>query len=148
MPRAHANRHPAHRILLVDDNKMGLAARKTVLKELGYEIAAIANPVDALEWLSHEKCDLLVTDFKMPAMNGIELIQAVRKAAPGLPVILISGFVDAMGLDETTTGADAVVQKSANEVAHLVRAVKRLLEAPRKPAAKVKAQAKARSAGN
>lgn len=143
MSRPLAHRSPTPRILLVDDNKMGLAARKTVLKELGYEIAAIANPLDALEWLAHEKCDLMVTDFKMPAMNGIELIQAVRKVTPGLPVVLISGFVDAMGLDEGTTGADAVVQKSANEIAHLVRAVKRLLEAPkRKPASGVAPKAK------
>jgi CheY-like chemotaxis protein len=147
MSRAAAQRSAPPRILLVDDNKMGLAARKTVLKELGYEIAAIPNPLDALEWLARERCDLVVTDFKMPAMNGIELIQEVRKIAPGLPAVLISGFVDALGLDETTTGADAVVQKSANEIAHLVRAVKRLLEPKKKPAASHAAKSRVRHSG-
>jgi len=74
-----------------------------------------------------------VTDYKMPRMDGVELIARLRKHAPGLPVILISGFVDALGLNEDNTGADAVIQKSANEVSHLVRSVGRLL---RKPPAK------------
>jgi hypothetical protein len=48
--------------------------------------------------------------------------------------VLVSGFVDALGLNEATTGADGVIQKSANEVTHLVRAVNRLMR--RKPAKK------------
>jgi hypothetical protein len=48
--------------------------------------------------------------------------------------VLLSGFVDALGLNEQTTGAEAVIQKSANEVPHLVRAVARLLK--KKPAAR------------
>jgi hypothetical protein len=61
----------------------------------------------------------------------------LRKHSPGLPVILISGFVDALGLSEQNTGADVVIQKSHNEVSHLVRAVARLLnrKSPKKPAA-------------
>jgi len=48
--------------------------------------------------------------------------------------VLVSGFVDTLGMNEASTGADAVIQKSANEVTHLVRAVSRLLR--RKPAKK------------
>jgi CheY-like chemotaxis protein len=64
-------------------------------------------------------------------MDGLELIVRLRKQAPELLIILISGFVDTLGLNEATTGADAVIQKSNNEVTHLVRAVNRLLR--RKP---------------
>ena len=49
-------------------------------------------------------------------------------------IVMVSGFVDTLGLNEATTGADAVIQKSNNEVTHLVRAVNRLLR--RKPAKK------------
>jgi hypothetical protein len=51
-------------------------------------------------------------------------------------IILISGFTDTLGLNEANTGADIVLQKSANEVTHLIRAVNRLIRkpAPRKPA--------------
>src|SRR5579863_1664186 len=114
-------------ILLVDDNKLGLSARKSVLEELGHRIATASNGVDALEQFGDCKFDLVVTDYKMPRMDGLELIVGLRKMVPDLPVILISGFVDSLGLNEATTGADVVIQKSANEVSHMVRAVARLL---------------------
>jgi CheY-like chemotaxis protein len=121
-------------ILLVDDNKLGLCARKSVLEELGHRIVTASNGVDALEHFSNHTFDLVVTDYKMPRMDGLELIVKLRKIAPELPVILISGFVDALGLSEENTGADVVIQKSANEVSHMVRSVARLLR--KKPAKK------------
>jgi len=111
----------------VDDNANGLKARKTVLEELGYGIVTASNGHDALERFTPQKFDLVVTDYKMPRMDGIELIGHLRNLAPDLPIILISGFVDSMGLNEENTKADAVIQKSANEVSHLARAVARLL---------------------
>src|ERR1035437_2920455 len=121
-------------ILLVDDNKLGLSARKCVLEELGHRIATAANGVDALALFASAKFDLVVTHYKMPRMDGLELIAGLRKTSPELPVILISGFVDSLGLSEENTGADVVLQKSANEVSHLVRSVGRLLR--RKPGKK------------
>jgi CheY-like chemotaxis protein len=115
------------RILLVDDNANGLKARKMVLEELGYGIVTASNGHDALERFAPQKFDLVVTDYKMPHMDGLELIVHLRKLAPEVPIVLISGFVDSMGLNEENTQADAVIQKSANEVAHLSRAVARLL---------------------
>ena len=123
------------RILLVDDNANGLTARKTVLEELGHKITACSNAADALDQLSQQSFDLVVTDYKMPRMDGIELISRIRKQTPSLPLVLISGFVDALGLTEESTGADAVIQKSSNEIPNLLRAVARLLA--RKPAPKV-----------
>jgi CheY-like chemotaxis protein len=122
------------RILLVDDNTHGLTARKTVLEELGHRISTASSGADALEQFASNKFDLVVTDYKMPRMDGMELISRLRKQAPNLPIILVSGFVDSMGLSEDNTRADVVIQKSANEVAHLVRSVNRLLR--RKPAKK------------
>jgi CheY-like chemotaxis protein len=131
---------PAHaRILLVDDNANGLSARKTVLEELGHRISTAASGADAIEQFGSHKFDLVVTDYKMPRMDGLELIKRLRKLIPGLPIVLISGYVDTLGLNEASTGADVVIQKSANEVSHLVRAVNRLLR--RKPVVKKPAQA-------
>lgn len=122
------------RLLLVDDNKSGLAARLSVLSEQGYCVTTATNGEDALEHLPQSQFDLMVTDYRMPRMDGIELIRRVRSLHPGLPVILLSGYVEAVGLSESNTGADLVLTKSANEVTHLVRAVARLLR--RKPARK------------
>jgi CheY-like chemotaxis protein len=125
------------RILLVDDNANGLAARRSVLEELGHRITTSTSGADALEQFAAHKFDLVITDYKMPRMDGLELIGRLRTLAPGLPIVLVSGYVDTLGMSETSTGADVVIQKSANEVSHLVRSVNRLLRpkpAPRKPA--------------
>jgi CheY-like chemotaxis protein len=104
-----------------------LRARKTVLQELGHKVTTASSAADALDCFAAQKFDLVVTDYKMPRMDGLELIERLRKQRADLPVILISGFVDTLGLTESNTGADAVVQKSAHEVPHLMRAVARVL---------------------
>lgn len=138
MPTAHKPASLHLKILVVDDNANGLAARKSVLEELGHKITTAPNGVEAFALFQEHKFDLVVTDYRMPRMDGLELISNVRGLRPEIPIVLISGFTDSLGLDEKSTGADAVIQKSANEVSHLVRAVNRLLRkkaAPRKPAA-------------
>ena len=88
----------------------------------------------------------------MPRMNGAELIQRIRKLNPNARIILLSGFVEPLGLTEENTGADAVIAKSSNEPAHLPRWVKRLVNrGTRKPPATQKsapARAKASSGPN
>lgn len=125
------------RILLVDDNSAGLKARKTVLEELGYRVTSALNGEEALEQFAEQKFDLVITDYKMPRMDGTDLIARLRRKTPDLPIILLSGYVEALGFNESNSGADAVIQKSAHEVSHLTRAVARLLrqKPSRKPAA-------------
>src|SRR5271154_5313792 len=124
------------RILMVDDNSMGLLARRSVLEELGHRVHTSSSPQEALEIFAKHRFDVVVTDYKMPKMDGIVFIGELRKQNANVAVILISGFTDALGLDEKSTGADVVLQKSSNEVAHLIRAVNRLLRNP--PAARKK----------
>jgi len=120
-------------ILLVDDNKGGLMARKAVLEELGYRCEGALSGKQALSLFEEHLFDLVVTDFKMPDMDGTELIGRLRSERDGIPVVLISGFVDALGLNEENTGAHIVIMKSSNEVQHLIRSVGRLLKSPKKP---------------
>ena len=122
------------RILLVDGNAAGLAARKTVLEEQGHKVWVASGVADALDQFSGHKFDVVVTDHKMPRMDGLGLIQKVHAISADTPVVLLSGFVDALGLNEQTTGASAVIQKSANEVPHLIRAVARMLKRKKGPA--------------
>jgi CheY-like chemotaxis protein len=70
----------------------------------------------------------------MPAMDGVALIAELRRRGFKNPVILLSGLLTHLGLTKKTAGADLLIQKSANEMEHLVRGVKRLLAAPKKPA--------------
>ena len=141
---------PSHpHILLVDDNRDGLLVRRTVLEELGYAVSIALNGEEGLKLFESANFDVVVTDYRMPRMNGAELIQRIRKLNPLARIILLSGFVEPLGLTEENTGADVVIAKSSNEPAHLTRWVKRLLNrAVRKPPATQKmapARAKASS---
>jgi CheY-like chemotaxis protein len=131
------------RVLLVDDNSHGLIARRSVLEEIGVGVSTATSGSEALQLLSAGEYHLLVTDFKMPGMDGIELIRCAREAKPQLKVILLSGFVEPLGLTEQTTGADEVIAKCAGEVNMLVRSVIRLLT--RKPPASDRGAARAKA---
>jgi CheY-like chemotaxis protein len=121
------------RILLLDDNSLGLSARRSVLEELGHKVVTSGAPQEALELCGKQRFDVVVTDYKMPKMNGLEFIARLRKQSPTVGIILISGFTDTLGLNESNTGADVVIQKSSNEVTHLIRSVNRLLRNQQKP---------------
>jgi CheY-like chemotaxis protein len=140
---------PALRILLVDDNRLGLIARKSVLEDQGYHIITAAEGEEAFERFGRDKFDLIITDYKMPKMNGLQLIERIRKAAADVPIILISGYVDALGMTEANTGANIVISKSAVEVPQLVRSVNRLLRKPavKKPAASQRLVSRSRQQG-
>jgi CheY-like chemotaxis protein len=121
-------------ILLVDDNSDGVLARRSVLEELGYKVVSAGCGRDALQLAERENFDLVITDYRMSPVDGVELITKLRERNFRKPIILLTGFADSLGLRAENTGADVVVQKSANEVANLLRQTKRLLSPPRKPA--------------
>jgi CheY-like chemotaxis protein len=125
---------PLLTILLIDHNRQGLMARKSILEEQGYSVTTASAGEDGLRQFSEGNFDLVVTEYKMPRINGADVIAHIKGQRPNTPVVLISGMVDALGLTEQNTGADVVVAKSSNEVTHLTRAVNRLLRS--KPAKK------------
>lgn len=107
---------------------MGVAARRCILEELGYKITTATDPLEALSLFHAQPFDLVITDLRMPRLNGLELMSRIREIKPETPVILISGFAEILGLTEENTGASAIIHKSANEVQQLVRAVARVLK--------------------
>ncbi len=123
------------RLLMVDDNVLGLQARQSVLEELGHRVTTAGHAEEALEKLgqSGDSFDIVITDYKLAAMNGRELIQEILKRKLPVFTVLLSGFVEALGLTEANTGADVVLQKSSQEVSHLSRSVKALLKRRKPP---------------
>jgi CheY-like chemotaxis protein len=130
-----AKRSAPERILLVDDNEMGLRVRQVVLEELGYEVVPFRCGVEALKHFCSQPFDLVITDYRMPLLDGIQLIARIREHTPAIPIVLISGLAETLGLNEANTGADIVVQKNCHELTSLTRAVTRLMarRQPRKP---------------
>lgn len=123
-------------ILLVDDNADGSLVRKAVLEEVGYRVQTALNGAAALELMARTNFTVVVTDYQMPGMDGVALIKALRQEHPDLRIILLSGLTNTLGFTPENTGADVVLQKSANEISQLKRAVSKLI---RKPAARYSA---------
>ncbi|MCX6739613.1 MAG: response regulator [Candidatus Parcubacteria bacterium] len=82
-------------ILLVDDEEYVRKAICRALRKLGVEFIQAESGEKALILLQKQQFDLLITDHKMPGMTGLELISKVKETYPALPVILISGNLQA-----------------------------------------------------
>jgi PAS domain S-box-containing protein len=82
------------RILLVDDEELVRAGTADMLADMGHAVVQAASGAQALGLLGGGGFDLLVSDYLMPGMTGIELATEARRIAPDLPVLLITGFAD------------------------------------------------------
>ncbi len=86
-------------ILLIDDNAVQAATRQAILKRAGFFVIAVLSPERALEQYRNEEypapVDLIITDHIMPGMTGAEFIKAVRSFDPKVPVLVISGLLEA-----------------------------------------------------
>ncbi len=134
-------------ILCIDDNEHGLIARRHILEERGYDVVTARDGREGLEKFRGEKVDLAIVDYLMPGMNGQEVIQQLRKAAPKLPIILLSGYADTLALDRKVPEADAVLHKGrTREVKELLETVERLLRRRKKPGGRVTGGARRRLA--
>lgn len=104
----------APRILLVDDQRDILKLLHSTLDTLGHELEIIEAPSgeEALLEAMRSKVDLLVADYRLPGMNGVELMHKVRARYPDVRVILITGMTDRRARDEILdAGAAAVFDK-------------------------------------
>lgn len=100
-------------ILVVDDEKMQRKFVADNLENLGYRVVTVPGATKALQYLEKEDYDLILIDYMMPDMNGVELSRRVKDLVPGIAVIIMSGSQAAGGLvsgDEEAV--DRVVEKS------------------------------------
>ncbi len=90
------------RILLVEDNAGLRETADGLLKMLGHEVVAVGDADEAMMvWQTDQRFDLVFSDVMMPgSMNGVELVLKLRDQAPGLKVLLTSGFADLAGAHE------------------------------------------------
>ena len=102
------------RILVVDDDRVtGRFLTQLLGDRGGFDVACTTDPASALQRASTETWDLVLTDVEMPGMSGLELLQALRRAAPDLPVVVFTGHAT---LDYAVSAlrdhADEFLQKS------------------------------------
>jgi len=82
------------KLLVVDDIELVLECTCDFLKAVGFQTFSARNSDEALELLEREAIDLLLTDFNMPGMSGLELIAEVKKRWPKIQCVLASGYLE------------------------------------------------------
>ncbi len=119
---------PEQHIYIVDDELEALQAVGKTLASLGAEITCFVHPARCLERLCDQKCDLLIAELKMPEMDGIELVTNVKRVAPWVPVLIITGHGDVpTAVKAVKAGAEDFIEKPLVEE-ELLRRVKSILQ--------------------
>jgi DNA-binding response OmpR family regulator len=82
------------RILVVEDDPEAALFEVHVLANRGrFDVTHTADPADALRLVAAERWDLVLTDLELPGMSGLDLLDALRRLAPGLPVAVVTAHV-------------------------------------------------------
>jgi two-component system NtrC family response regulator len=80
------------RILLVDDEPEILTLFSKVLAKKGYAVSTASNGMEALVELERDQCAIVITDLKMPKMDGMELLKRVKRNYPEVEILVLTGF--------------------------------------------------------
>lgn len=99
-------------ILIVDDEEMMRNLLNRILSREGYKISSAKDGVAALEMLEAEKINIIISDMKMPRMNGFELLKNVKREYPDIGVIIMTAYGDTYTVkDALLLGADEYITK-------------------------------------
>ncbi len=112
------------KILIVDDEQHFCAILSALVKREGYKPLVATEGEAALKMIHLEAPEILLTDFKMPGMNGDELLKKAKELDPDLPVIMITAYADISGAVKTIkAGAHDYISKpfDNNEVIRVIR---------------------------
>ena len=115
------------RILLVEDEKTLAIPLAELLEEIGHEVTALSDGASALAWLEEDRCDLVLTDVRLPGADGIRVLERARHLDPPSDVIVMTGYASIeQAISAMKEGAFGYLQKPFPTEALL--ALVRLLE--------------------
>jgi PAS domain S-box-containing protein len=117
-------------VLLVEDDAYVLSTATEMMTELGYEVRAVAGPLEALEMLrGGARVDVLFSDVVMPIMSGIRLAEEARRLRPGLKVLLTSGYSREDLWSRTDAGASLPILPKPYKQTDLAAQLRAVLDA-------------------
>jgi DNA-binding NtrC family response regulator len=103
-----------NKILVVDDEQSMCQFLALMLRREGYLVTAVNRGQEALDLLREEEFDVVITDIKMPEMDGLEVLTNVKKLDPGLPVIILTAFASQRSaIEAVNRGAFQYLEKNA-----------------------------------
>lgn len=101
-----------YKILIVDDNPMMLKTLRDILQITGYRVEVAGSGREALEKIKADSFGCVLSDVRMPDVNGVELLHAVKKLHPDLPLVLMTAHSeDELVRQAHAGGATAVMEK-------------------------------------
>src|SRR5437870_8427891 len=108
------NSMPAHKILVVDDEQSMTQFLGIVLRKEGYDVTTVNNGREALERVKSDSFDVVITDIKMPGMDGIQVLNGVKKHDPSLPVVIMTAYASQQSaIEAVNLGAYQYLIKNA-----------------------------------
>ena len=112
-------------VFVVDDEPMLLELAEAILKPMGYQVRTFRDPELALKEFSASAPDVIITDYAMPRMTGMDLIRECRRLNPGQKLILLSGTVDEHVFAHAAVKPDQFITKpyQIQELAERVRSL-------------------------
>ena len=123
------------RVLAVDDEPEFLALEQSYLKKHDIEVTACVSPLEAIEDVKCGDFDIVVSDYMMPELSGVDLLKTLRREGCGIGFILFTGKGrEEVAIEALNAGADYYLQKDANmssQFALLARAIDEIYEAKR-----------------
>ncbi len=119
----------AARVLVVDDERSMRELLSIVLRRDGYDVLIAEDGAAGLELLKRERVDILITDIRMPQMNGVDLLREAKRIAPDIVSIVMTAFATTeTAVEALRLGAADYVTKSKDTAAELRVRVGRELE--------------------
>lgn len=82
------------RVIIVDDEPVNLLLLEEIAKEMGHDTVSFLDPNEALDWAHSHHVDLILVDFNMPGMNGLDLLKEMRTVHPDIMSIMITANVN------------------------------------------------------
>lgn len=119
----------AQRILVVDDEPNMLRLLKTILiGKTGYEVITTNNPLEVSKLLQEDTFDLVISDLKMPLVDGMDLVDIIKKIDVDLPIIIITAYgTNEIAKEAVQKGAYDFITKPFRKETILI-SIKRALE--------------------
>ena len=108
------------RVLVVDDERSMRELLSIVLRRDGYDVLIAEDGAAAVELLKRERVDILITDIRMPQMNGVDLLREAKRIAPDIVSIVMTAFASTeTAVEALRLGAADYVHKSPNAATEL-----------------------------
>jgi CheY-like chemotaxis protein len=126
-----SGKYPSRKILLIEDDALFRRSMTMFIKSMGYEVVAAGSGEEGLQFLAREAIDLMVADYQLPGISGIDVVRAMRHLGIDIPVVLVSAFLDEQAAAEARAEqVNAILTKSLEQLQRLQPTFTSLLQRP------------------